>query len=311
MQSRALRYFLAVYDCGNLSVAAEKVNITQPALSKAIQALEAQLGVKLFDRRPHGVVPTRYGDILVRHARRMDFEYRHALAEIDAAGGGAHSLLRIGAGPLWYSYLLPQVLGRFLTDYPTARVRVQSGVISTLVPALQAGQVDLICTTLDFPPQAGILREPVIEVSHTVIARRDHPLHASAGPGASASPADIARFRWITLADDEVGSGRIHSYFAANGVPPPRFAIETSSPTHMFEMLARIDLLAHIPVRMVPLARRFGLEPIPVDGTFWTAEAGICYRQTDIPAPHLERIVSMIRALGTKLRDNSGLTEWE
>lgn len=306
MQSRALRYFLAVYDTGNLSVAAERVNITQPALSKAIQALETEMGVKLFERRPHGVVPTRYGDILVRHARRMESEYRHALAEIDAAGGGAESLLRIGAGPLWYSYLLPKVLGPFLADHPQARVRVQSGVISTLVPALQAGQVDLICTTLDFPPQAGIVREPVIEVSHTVVARPDHPLRASAGPDRPATPADIAGYRWITLADDEVGSGRIHSWFAANGLPPPRFAIETSSPTHMFEMLARLDLLAHIPVRMAPLARRFGLEPIAVDGAFWSAEAGICYRQTDIPAPHVERIVTAIRALGSELRGNAG-----
>ena len=250
------------------------------------------------------MVPTRHGDILVRHARRMEFEYRHALAEI-AAAGGAHSLLRIGAGPLWYTYLLPQVLGRFLADHPQARVRVQSGVISTLVPTLQAGQFDLICTTLDFPPQAGIVREPVIEASHTVMARRDHPLHARAEAGSPATAADLSRFRWITLADDEVGSGRIQSYFAANGVPP-RFAIETSSPTHMFEMLARIDLLAHIPVRMVPLARRFGLEPIPVDGAFWTAEAGICYRQTDIPAPNLERMVASIRALGVDLRNDPG-----
>lgn len=136
MQSRALRYVLAVYDSGNLSVAAERVNITQPAFSKAIQALETDMGVKLFDRRPNGVVPTRYGDILVRHARRMESESRHALAESDAAGGGAESVLKIGAGPVWYSHLLPQVLGPFLTDHPQARIRVHSGVISTLVPAL-------------------------------------------------------------------------------------------------------------------------------------------------------------------------------
>ncbi len=303
MQSRSLRYFLAAYDARNMSIAAEKVNITQPALSKAIQALEANLGVPLFERRPEGVVPTRYADILMRHARRMDMEYRHALAEIDAAGGGSESLLRIGAGPLWYSRFLPTVLEDYLERYPDARVRIQSGVISTLVPQLQSGQLDLICTTLDFPAQAGIIREPVIEVSHTVIARSDHPLKGRLYENNPVSPSDLARFRWIVLADDQVGTGRILSYFAANNLPPPSFAIETSSPTLMFEMLSRGDWLAHIPGRMIPLARRFDLEAIRVEGVFWSAEAGICYRQTDILSQPLSRMVAAIRLFGEKLRE--------
>jgi len=295
LKSRQLRYFLAVYDYLNLSVAADRVHVTQPALSKSIQALESSLGVPLFERRPHGLHPTRYADILVRHARRMDMEYQHALAEISNASGGSEGLLRIGAGPIWYSKILPDIFSVFLKENPVSRIRIQSGVISTLVPQLLAGQIDLICVTLDFPAQAGLIREPVMTVSNTIVAHVSHPLHQNRSGTAVASPAGLGKYSWIVLADDQVGSGRILSYFAANEMPPPHFVIETSSPTHMFENLTRGPYLAQIPQQMMGLAHRYDLKEIPIAGAFWSAEAGVCYRQTDCPSPQLSRMLAAIR----------------
>ncbi|WP_436643319.1 LysR family transcriptional regulator [Microbaculum sp. FT89] len=88
MDSRLLRYFLAVYESHGISAAADDLRISQPALTKSIQKLEADVGARLFERRPGGVVPTRYADILARRVRLMDIEYRHAIAEIEAARGG-------------------------------------------------------------------------------------------------------------------------------------------------------------------------------------------------------------------------------
>ncbi|MGN7871132.1 LysR family transcriptional regulator [Paracoccus sp. 22332] len=296
MQSRALRYFLAVYDSCNLSVAAGQVHVTQPALSRAIRQLEEEMGVPLFERRPHGLEPTRFADILARHGRRMDMEYRHALAEIEMADGGAAAMLRIGAGPIWYSLILPSIFPDFLRENPKVRLKVQSGVISTLVPQLMAGQYDLICSTLDFPAQAGLVRESIFEVEHALIGRREHPLARRLVEQPDAlSPQEIVGFSWIVLADDQVGTGRILSYFAAHELPPPLISIETSSPTHMFEMLSRGDWLAQIPRRLLPLAERYNLREFPVHGAFWSARAGICYRTTDPPSLALLSLIRRIR----------------
>lgn len=297
MQSRILRYFLAVYDTCNLSAAAEQVHVTQPALSRAIRQLEDQVGVPLFERRPHGLEPTRFADILARHGRRMDMEYRHALAEIEMSGGAA-AILRIGAGPIWYSRILPAIFPAYLRANPRVRLKVQSGVISTLVPQLLTGQFDLICSTLDFPAHAGLIREPIVEVEHALIARRQHPLARAMTGNPTALPAQaIGGFPWIVLADDQVGTGRILSFFSSHDMPPPTIEIETSSPTHMFEMLSRGDWLAHIPRRLLLQAERYELYEVPLQGAFWSAQAGICYRTTDLPSPALLGLIQTIRSM--------------
>lgn len=299
MQSRSLRYFLAVYDSGKLSVAADRVHVTQPALTRSIQSLEEKLGVPLFERHAHSLKPTQFADILVRHARRMDMEYQHALAEINMANGGSEALLRIGAGPIWYSQILPEAFTIYLKEYPLARLRVEAGVISTLLPQLLSGQVDLICSTLDFPMGAGLIREPILNVNHVIIAHESHPLYQEANPSRAFSPQEIHHYSWIILADDHVGTGRILTFFAVHGLPPPHFSLETSSPGHMFEMLTRGPWLAQIPVQMLTQAKRFGLKELPIQGSLWSAQAGICYRATDSLSPQLLNMIKIIkRVLG-------------
>lgn len=291
MDSRLLRYFLAVYENHGISSAAQELRISQPALTKSIQKLEADLGAQLFERRPGGVVPTRYADILARRARLMDIEYRHAIAEIEAARGGSEGLVRIGAGPVWYSCFLPAIVKGFLETSPDTRVRVESGVISTLIPALEAGEYDLVCASLDFPDTAGMVRETLVNLKHVVIASEDHPM-AAVG---LVDPEGLAASPWVVLANDHVGTGRIWSYFAAQGCKPPQIAIETASPTFMYEMVARGPYVAHIPEIMLDQAARHGVRALQVPGRFWETPAGIVYRQTETRLPALTRFIEAIR----------------
>jgi DNA-binding transcriptional LysR family regulator len=292
MDSRLLRYFLAVYESRGISAAAEELRISQPALTKSIQKLEADLGAQLFERMPGGVVPTRYADILARRVRLMDIEYRHAIAEIEAARGGSEGLIRVGAGPVWYSCFLPEIIGTFQSDNPDIRVRVEGGVITTLIPALEAGDYDLVCASLDFPNRADIAKEPVVSLKHVVIASDHHALSGAA----PVDPAELANAPWVVLADDHVGTGRIWSYFAAHGCAPPRIAIETSSQTLMFEMVARGPYVAHIPEIMLGQAARYGVVPLKVPGTFWETPAGLVTRQSESRLPALGRFIDAIRA---------------
>lgn len=66
LRLRDLHVFFAVVRSGSMAKAASRLRVTQPAVSKAIADLEATLGVRLFDRSPQGVQPTRYGDALVK-----------------------------------------------------------------------------------------------------------------------------------------------------------------------------------------------------------------------------------------------------
>lgn len=291
MHARPLKHFLAVYDNHGISAAAEQLRISQPALTKSIQKLEAEFGVPLFERRPGGVVPTRYADMLARHVRLMDMEYRHAIAEIAAARGGSEGVIRIGAGPVWYSCFLPPIIDRFLADWPETRIRLQSGVINTLIPALEAGEFDIVCTSLEFPNRAGIVKEAVVNLRHSIVAVDSHPL---AGRG-MAEPAELASYPWVTMANDHVGTGRIWSYFAAHECPPPRIAVESSSLSGMLELVARGQFLAHFPEAMLRVASRYCLTALNIRGTLWETPAGLVYRQSEHRLRVLQKFIEATR----------------
>lgn len=291
MQSRLLRHFLAVAERKNITAAAEDLHISQPALTRSIRQLERVVGVALFDRLPTGVALTRQGEILARRAKLMELEYRHALAEIGAMEQGLAGVLRIGAGPVWITTILPPVVAAFCHQFPRVKVRLTSGVIDTLVPALLAGEIDILCSTLDFPTQSELVKEPLLGIRHAVIARASHPL---AGRG-TVTAADLSRFPWIVLAYDQVGTSRIGSYFVANALEPPTIAIETTS-IGMIKILEEGDFLAHFPERMLADAEKFGLVNIPHEGTFWESEAGIAFRRTSRPVRAVESFKAILRA---------------
>ena len=83
-----LRHFLAVATDGSISAACARLAVTQPALTKSIQRLEAQLGVKLFERLPRGMALTPFGKTLLPHARRIEAECHFAEVEMQAFRGG-------------------------------------------------------------------------------------------------------------------------------------------------------------------------------------------------------------------------------
>lgn len=292
MHSRLLRQFLAVVDHKSMSAAAAELNISQPALTKSIRQLEEILGVELFERLPTGVVPTRFGEILARRVRLMDLEYRHAVAEIQAIKGGTGGTINIGAGPVWALQILPPIIAQFHRQQPKVKVALKSGVIDTLVPALLAGELDLICAALDFPSHPELVKEQLVEFRHALVARAEHPLASREHVEA----AELLDYPWIALANDYVGASRIGSFFAANGLAPPRIAVEATSTSSLLNLLSQGDFILNIPTAMVAYAESFGLKRLAVRGTLWEAPAGIAYRATKWPVPALNAFCALLRA---------------
>ena len=148
MHSRLLRHFLGVVEKRNITAAAEALHISQPALTRSIRQLEKTIGVPLFERLPTGVALTKQGEVLARRVKLMELEYRHALSEISALEQGVTGTLRIGAGPMWVSMILPGIVTAFHQQFPKVKVRLTEGAIDSIVPALLAGEIDLACVTL-------------------------------------------------------------------------------------------------------------------------------------------------------------------
>ncbi len=292
MYSHLLQHFLAVADHRGITAAAKAIHITQPALTKSIRQLEQLLGVTLFERLPNGVVLTRFGEVFSRRVRLMDLEYRHAIEEIEAMKGGTRGTLTIGAGPVWMARLLPPVITQFQGQKPNIRIQLVGGVIDTLVPALLAGKLDVICSALDFPSHPEIVKEHLTEISHAFVVSARHPLAKQR----DAAPAALLEYPWATLTNNFVGNARVNSFFSANGLRPPRIDVETNSTANLIGLLAAGHYIAILPSLMVPMAEALGLKLLAMPGTLWDAPAGIAYRATTVPVPAINAFCALVRS---------------
>lgn len=144
MELRHLRYFIAVADEQSFSRAAERLHIAQPPLSQQIQALETQLGVKLFDRKSRPLQLTLAGQTFLAEARAT-------LAKLEQA---VHQTQRIHQGELGYltvsftsstaNGIFPELLRTFQQQYPEINLILQEGNSATLIQKLRDRQTDIV-----------------------------------------------------------------------------------------------------------------------------------------------------------------------
>jgi LysR family cyn operon transcriptional activator len=143
MELRHLRYFVAVAEAGSVSLAARRLNGTQPALSRQIQDLEQDLGVRLFDRIGRKIVLTGDGDELLDRARRLLADAEAFRERAQALGGGEGGILRIGATPQFIEAALPEVLARYHRARPGVEVRVIEDGAGSLLSRVHQGELHL------------------------------------------------------------------------------------------------------------------------------------------------------------------------
>src|SRR6267154_2326798 len=124
MDLRHLRNMLAVMEEGSLGKAAQRLNISQPALTKSIQRLEEELGVRLFDREARGMKPTFYAESLRGYAKAACIGMAEAESQIAALRNGTEGTITVAGPALMMTELLPAVLVRLSQERPNLQVRV-------------------------------------------------------------------------------------------------------------------------------------------------------------------------------------------
>jgi DNA-binding transcriptional LysR family regulator len=141
---RQLALVDAVAATRNLRRAAQSLNLTQPAASRLLQELETMLRVQLFERSRRGMAPTRYGEAVLRHARRVLADLGALQSEIDGVRHGETGRLRIGVLGSTAAMLLPPAIARLKADHPRAIVEIHEAGHDALVAGLRSGALDLV-----------------------------------------------------------------------------------------------------------------------------------------------------------------------
>ncbi|OGL11720.1 MAG: hypothetical protein A3I14_00530 [Candidatus Rokubacteria bacterium RIFCSPLOWO2_02_FULL_73_56] len=287
--------FLAVGTFGGFRRAADALRITQPAVSARIKALEASLGVPLFERGRGGLAPSAAGRVLRPHAEQLLRAValaRQAVHDLRPASGGA---LQIAAVLSICTYLLPDVLQRFQAAHPRVMITVRSGHSKEVLEMVIRGEAEL--------GLARSLHHPAVET----VSLRDDPLILVARPSEAAARARRARLEEIAdrpLIFFDRGSSDwtlTHGLFRRAGLVP-NVALEVETIETAKKMVERGLGLAFLPHLAVGRElRRRALVAIEI------VDAEPISRSLDVIHPRQRPLSAEARALLAALR--SALSE--
>ncbi len=179
MNSRQLQYAVMLSETGNFSQLAEKLNITQPALSKQILSLEKDLGVQLFNRNTNPVTLTAAGEYFINSARDILYKQDQLFRSMEQFKSGDKGQLVIGITPFRSSYLIPGIIKKLREAFPGVQVKLIEEGSDVLRKDAAEGKFDFAVVNL--PVDEAVLDVTLIEPDRLVLVATDefienHPL---------------------------------------------------------------------------------------------------------------------------------------
>lgn len=229
---KRMRYVVEVARAESISLAADLLNISQPALTRNIADVEEELGVQLFHRLPRGVQLTEAGKAFVTRAKQILGDVENMVAELTDESPTA-GRLRIGIVPSGYIGYIRPVLVELVNEFPEGSVEIVSGSAQEICPRLLHGEIHVIVGSNSYLQkwrEVKIVR--LKEMRFACVVRRDHPL---AGRKAL-SEVDILGWPAVLPASVDVLHSDLSQRYAACGLPPfqPRYVVDDFEAQRLF-----------------------------------------------------------------------------
>ncbi len=229
---KRMRFIVEVARAESISLAADLLNISQPALTRNIADVEKDLGVQLFHRLPRGVRLTDEGKLFVARAKQILGDVENMAAEIRDASPTA-GRLRIGIVPSGYIGHIRPLLGELANEFPEGSVEIVSGSAQEICPRLLHGELHVIVGANSYLQKwrdVNIVR--LKKMTLACIVRRDHPLAGQK----TISEIDILAWPAVLPASVDVLHSDLSQRYAARGLPPfqPRYVVDDFEAQRLF-----------------------------------------------------------------------------
>jgi DNA-binding transcriptional LysR family regulator len=188
MDLKQLRYFIAVAEEGHITRAAERLGMQQPPLSQQIKAIERDLDVQLFFRKPRGVELTEAGRTLLEEARAVLAQIDRAVETTRRTARGEQGRLRVGMTPTApFHPLVPRAVRTFREAFPLVSVTVEESLSYDLLERLRNEHMDVAFIRNAVADPAGLLVARLLEERMVVALPSGHPMARSDDDGAPLS----------------------------------------------------------------------------------------------------------------------------
>ena len=245
MKIPTLQALLCIQEFGSIRAAAKQQNLSQPALTAAVQQLEEELGAPLLVRTKQGVRFTHFGQAFLPHARLIVSEARRAQEEIAQLRGHWEGRVSFSTSPAIALSVLPLALVAFAQKHPAVRVHCRDGLYPEVTPALRDGTLDFAITPARLREvEADLVAEPMYHSDIVIVANRSHPLSRAT------RIADLADARWIHSSGPRGTGAVIEEVFAGLGLPAPQVGLVCESFLALPGIVAHSDYLTTMPRRL-------------------------------------------------------------
>ncbi|MCG6902235.1 MAG: LysR family transcriptional regulator [Rhodobacter sp.] len=248
LKLRHFRLIQAIAETEQLSVAAERVGITQPAASRTLKEIEKSLGQPVFERHPKGMTATPIGQVLARHSRTLMTDLVQAQEELRAFDAGEAGAVRVGAVTgAAVGYVVPaiQQLGADQAD-----ISVEVAPSTDLMDGLLNGELDFILSRV---PGGTDIRRLLILGGRVeelrFLVRTGHPLLERRG----LSIGELGGLTWVTQAPGMPIRNAVEQAFLSENCPPPSEVINSSSLLLMTAYLQSSDAVTAVATEVAEL----------------------------------------------------------
>ncbi len=295
-----LRLFGAAVQWGGMAKAAAHLHISQPAVSKAIAALEQTLGVRLLERQAQGVQPTAYGQALLTGAIAVFDELKQSAKQIKFLADPSSGELRVGCTEPLAAGLLPTVIGRILRQHPRVTLHVVTADPARLAEReLLERNIDLaICPTLGLASDPAVNVEVLFDDRQLVVAAPQNKWFRRR----NLALADLIDEPWILPPAGSVIGASIIEVFHRNGLEPPRKHVVTFSIPLCHQLLAGHGFVAMLPVSMARLQATSLLKILDVGFHGIARPTGIMTLKKRTASPLAELFISAVREVASQDR---------
>jgi DNA-binding transcriptional LysR family regulator len=261
LKLRDLDFLAALIDTGTMGKAASRLNVSQPAVSKAIADLELALGVRLVDRSRRGIVPTPYGVALGKRSVAIFNDLRQGIAEIDFLADPTKGEIRIGTTEPVMAAIVAPVIDQLNRKYPQMHFHIVAGDNATLYREMTERNIELaLCRMIGRLPDE-LTAEILLHDSIAVMTAAKNPLTRRR----KLTLAELANEPWTFLPYDSFFGSLVAEVFRANGHEPPRLTVSTESIYAQNELLATGRFLTVLPSFMLRIPdRSLPLKALPV-----------------------------------------------
>lgn len=297
LKLRQLKLLVAVAQERNILRGSQILNIAQPAATKSIKELEEALGVQLFERSSRGVTPTLYGDVIIKHAKLILTQLRHASEELQSIESGLSGRVFVGTLLAASPTLLPRSLALLRERRPGIAVTVIEGTIDKLMPALRTGDLDVVLGRLpDFREREGLDQEVLYNEPIAIVARQGHPLAAKADIDLT----ELAAQAWILPPTETSLRRQLMFAFRRIGIEPPVDTIESVSILTNHSLLLESDMLAAMPYQVATVQP--GLAILPVDLEVTASRIGTTTRAGVPSSAAVSCFLDIVREVAASIR---------